>query len=282
MLCPWARHLTGRLHLYVADKWWGQAICPSWWPSLTEDSQTEPERACSVCTSTCIMLRTNSLNDEEKETRHQLKPRLISYFWREFSSTHLLKLSLFACPISPWNPFFFRLQLTIYHSCFFAVLSFPRQSSAFTHFDSLANEELVISTDCFFLSLLTKKETLVSLVVLSLLEISFGFERAQLVSIFQLTSAQFYKLYVGLDCTHKSATSFVLSVFQAIALLFLLFFLSFLFFTSSSSFVKKIPHCVLFPYFVMRCQRKTRLTILFFSHVFRNKSNIICYALVGV
>ena len=21
LLCPWARHLTGRLHLYVADRW---------------------------------------------------------------------------------------------------------------------------------------------------------------------------------------------------------------------------------------------------------------------
>ena len=32
LLCPWARHLTGRLHLYVADRWWDQAVCPSWWP----------------------------------------------------------------------------------------------------------------------------------------------------------------------------------------------------------------------------------------------------------
>ena len=43
-LCSWARHLTGRLHLYVADRWWGQAVCPSWSPSLTEDLQTERER----------------------------------------------------------------------------------------------------------------------------------------------------------------------------------------------------------------------------------------------
>ena len=35
----------------------GQAVCPSWWPSLTEDSQTKPERTRSVCTSSCIMLK---------------------------------------------------------------------------------------------------------------------------------------------------------------------------------------------------------------------------------
>ena len=32
LLCPCARHLTGVLHLYVADRWWGQAVYPSWWP----------------------------------------------------------------------------------------------------------------------------------------------------------------------------------------------------------------------------------------------------------
>ena len=31
LLCPWARHLTGCLHFYVADRWWGQAVYPSWW-----------------------------------------------------------------------------------------------------------------------------------------------------------------------------------------------------------------------------------------------------------
>ena len=35
--------------------------------SLTEDSQTKRERQHSVYTSSCIMLRTNSSNDEEKE-----------------------------------------------------------------------------------------------------------------------------------------------------------------------------------------------------------------------
>ena len=32
LLCPWTRHLTGCLRLYVADRWWGQAVYPSWWP----------------------------------------------------------------------------------------------------------------------------------------------------------------------------------------------------------------------------------------------------------
>ena len=29
LLCPWARHLTGCLHFYVVDRWWGQAVYPS-------------------------------------------------------------------------------------------------------------------------------------------------------------------------------------------------------------------------------------------------------------
>ena len=33
LLCPWARHLTGRLHLYVADKW---------------PSRTSPAHNCKV------------------------------------------------------------------------------------------------------------------------------------------------------------------------------------------------------------------------------------------
>ena len=43
LLCSWARHLTGRLHLQVANRWRGQAVYPSWWPSLTKDMQTEHE-----------------------------------------------------------------------------------------------------------------------------------------------------------------------------------------------------------------------------------------------
>ena len=43
LLYPWARHLTGCLRFYVADRWWGQAVHPSWWPSLTKDMQTEHE-----------------------------------------------------------------------------------------------------------------------------------------------------------------------------------------------------------------------------------------------
>ena len=27
----------------MADRWWGQAVYPSWWPSLTKDMQTEHE-----------------------------------------------------------------------------------------------------------------------------------------------------------------------------------------------------------------------------------------------
>ena len=48
LLCPWARRLTGCLHLYVANKWWSQAVYPSWWPSVTKDMQTE-----------CELIRTN-------------------------------------------------------------------------------------------------------------------------------------------------------------------------------------------------------------------------------
>ena len=56
LLCPWARHLTGCLHLHVADRWWVQAICPSWRPSLTEDLQTEHERTRSVCALGCFLI----------------------------------------------------------------------------------------------------------------------------------------------------------------------------------------------------------------------------------
>ena len=57
-LCPWARYLMGCLHLHVLDRWWGQAVYLSWWPSSTEDLQTEHESLCSVCTSSCILLST--------------------------------------------------------------------------------------------------------------------------------------------------------------------------------------------------------------------------------
>ena len=33
----------GCLRLYVADRWWGQAIYLSWWLSLTKDMQTKRE-----------------------------------------------------------------------------------------------------------------------------------------------------------------------------------------------------------------------------------------------
>ena len=32
LFCGWARHSRGCLHLYVADRVWGQAVYPSWWP----------------------------------------------------------------------------------------------------------------------------------------------------------------------------------------------------------------------------------------------------------
>ena len=35
-LCLWARHLTACRHLLVTDRWLGQAVYPSWWPSLTK------------------------------------------------------------------------------------------------------------------------------------------------------------------------------------------------------------------------------------------------------
>ena len=84
LLCPWARHLTGCLHLYVANRLWSQAVYPSWWPSLTEDSQTEHERSRNVCTSSCKMLRTNSSNDEN-ETSIDTKSK--KSFIRIFAST---------------------------------------------------------------------------------------------------------------------------------------------------------------------------------------------------
>ena len=43
LLCPWARHLTGCLRFCVAGRWWGQAVYPSLWPSLTKGMQTEHE-----------------------------------------------------------------------------------------------------------------------------------------------------------------------------------------------------------------------------------------------
>ena len=38
LLCPWARHLTGRLHLYVADRW---------------PSRTSPDYNCEVANPAC-------------------------------------------------------------------------------------------------------------------------------------------------------------------------------------------------------------------------------------
>ena len=44
--CPWERHLTGCLHLHMANRWQGQAVYPSRWPSLTKDMQAEHELIC--------------------------------------------------------------------------------------------------------------------------------------------------------------------------------------------------------------------------------------------
>ena len=42
LLCPWARHLTGRLHLYVADRW---------------PTPTSLDYNCEVANSACHKLR---------------------------------------------------------------------------------------------------------------------------------------------------------------------------------------------------------------------------------
>ena len=57
LLCSWPRHLTGCLHLHVAEQVVGP-VYPSWWPRLIEDLQTEHELLRSVCASRCIMLST--------------------------------------------------------------------------------------------------------------------------------------------------------------------------------------------------------------------------------
>ena len=43
LLCPWARHIMGCLRLCVANRWQGQAVYSSCWPSLTKDLQKEHE-----------------------------------------------------------------------------------------------------------------------------------------------------------------------------------------------------------------------------------------------
>ena len=58
LLCPWAMHLKGCLHLYVAERWRGQAVYLPWWPSLAEDSRAEHELLHSGRTSSCIIVST--------------------------------------------------------------------------------------------------------------------------------------------------------------------------------------------------------------------------------
>ena len=42
-LFPWARHITGCLHLHAEDRWHNPKVYPLWWPSLTKDMQIEHE-----------------------------------------------------------------------------------------------------------------------------------------------------------------------------------------------------------------------------------------------
>ena len=61
LVAPLGKALNGSLPLYVANRWWGQAIyvaSKSWWPSLNEDLQTEQELLRSESLSSCIMLST--------------------------------------------------------------------------------------------------------------------------------------------------------------------------------------------------------------------------------
>ena len=37
------KHLMRFFHFYASDRWWGQAVCPLRWPSLTKDWKTEHE-----------------------------------------------------------------------------------------------------------------------------------------------------------------------------------------------------------------------------------------------
>ena len=39
--CPYIRHLRRFLHVYVANRRWGEAIYPSYWASLTKDFRTK-------------------------------------------------------------------------------------------------------------------------------------------------------------------------------------------------------------------------------------------------
>ena len=71
-------------------------------PSLTEDMQTERERQLSVYTSSCVMLITNSSNDEEETQviRHHndfqkfcIEMTKTRYFFAFFFIAYSLKLS---------------------------------------------------------------------------------------------------------------------------------------------------------------------------------------------
>ena len=97
MLCFWARHLTRRFRFYVADRWWGQAVYPSWWPSLTKNMQTKHELIriiiitlkfwpdyfksttqwllCKICN------RQKTLNIENNQTNTKVMPKTTFRCW---------------------------------------------------------------------------------------------------------------------------------------------------------------------------------------------------------
>ena len=43
LLCPSEKHLS------LISHYWGQAVYMSWWPSLTKDLQTEPQKGVLQC-----------------------------------------------------------------------------------------------------------------------------------------------------------------------------------------------------------------------------------------
>ena len=53
VVVPLGKQLKGCLHLYVADRLLGQAVCPSWWCSLTEDEQKGEMRNISKNERSC-------------------------------------------------------------------------------------------------------------------------------------------------------------------------------------------------------------------------------------
>ena len=84
LFCPWARHFTECLHLYLADKWRGEAVYLSWWPSLTEDLQTKHE----ALTQRIYMFLHNALHDSSNYEE------LFSKFCKSFLPFYMLRIEL--------------------------------------------------------------------------------------------------------------------------------------------------------------------------------------------